>query len=413
MLMQVCATLALVLIVYHHLIYPLLIKQWFKKAVNRQSSNHNISRQQVNIPGITLVIPAYNEAAYISEKIANLGFIDYPADKLRIIIACDGCTDQTAQLARVAAKRPENSHLNLEVREFKNNRGKVAIVNQLVASLDTPWVALSDVSALISIDAFNVAHQYMITPDVGVICSHYQLLEPGSEGEAAYWKYQSQIKVCEAQAGATIGAHGACYLFRRDRFTPMPEDTINDDFILPMTIVAQGYRAVYEPDLHAFELEKASHSMDYRRRIRISAGNLQQVLRLKRLLMPQYGAIAFNFFSGKFLRVLMPYLMLLLLLFTLILSRDSWVWGTLLMAQLLGYASAAWVYFIQLETASSQNKLGEIRPVSCLARWGEKRLLQQPGIGKVMKLINYLVAGHLANLLGSLRYIWGLEKGRW
>ncbi|MGF1725425.1 glycosyltransferase family 2 protein [Photobacterium nomapromontoriensis] len=398
MVMQLLAILVLIAILYHHLLYPLLLKLWASQAPKRVRGAR--SERRANQPAITLIIPAYNEADFISEKIANLGFIDYPANKLRIIIACDGCSDNTAQLALAAAARPENSHLNLDVREFKKNRGKVAVVNQIVTSTDTSWVALSDVSALISIDAFNVVSPHMNTPNIGVICSHYQLLDPGSEGEVAYWKYQNQIKVGEAYTGATLGSHGACYLFRREAFQVLPDDTINDDFVLPMMIVGQGYRAVYESNLHALELEKASLGMDFRRRIRIAAGNLQQVWRLKQLLLPQHGAIAFNFFSGKCLRVLMPYCMLLLLILSVLLSRDSWLWRGILLTQMIVYSSAVWVHFIQGGNESEALNVGLFATL-------------KHRINRVMKLFYYLVVGHVANLVGSLRYMLGFENGRW
>lgn len=413
MLLHVLAVLALVTILYHHLLYPLLLKLWARKAAEMKQTPSSVPHIPEDIPAITLVIPAYNEADYIAEKIANLGIIDYPAHKLRIIIACDGCTDDTAQLARSTAARPENSHLNVDVREFTKNRGKVAVVNQIVTSADTSWVALSDVSALISIDAFNVAYPHMNTPDVGVICSHYQLLDPGSEGEAAYWKYQNQIKVGEAHAGTTLGSHGACYLFRRDTFQPLPADTINDDFVLPMMIVAQGYRAVYETDLHALELERVSLGMDYRRRIRIAAGNLQQVWRLKRLLMPQYGAIAFNFFSGKCLRVLMPYFMLMLLVLSLFLSGDSWLWRVILLTQVFVYGTAIWVYLIQADIMQKTTKKSRLKAINDWVRRRRQKWEQPTRVNKVMKLFYYLVAGHFANLVGSLRYMLGFENGRW
>lgn len=408
MLLELIALSALGLILYHHLVYPLLLKCWARKAIRSREQEAANLILPVSLPSITLVIPAYNEAAHIAEKIANLGFVDYPACKLRIIVACDGCTDQTAQLARKVASQPENSHLNLKVHEFEYNRGKVAVLNQVLALVDTPWVALSDVSALLSIDAFQLAARHMSQPDVGVICSHYKLLAPGSEGEAAYWEYQSQIKAGEGMAGGTIGAHGACYLFRREPFQPMAADTINDDFILPMMIVAKGYRSVYEPDLHAVELETASCDMEQTRRRRIAAGNLQQAWRLRQLLMPSYGALAFNFFSGKCLRVLMPFLLFLLLPATLTLSAGSWFWSVVSFGQLLAYLVATCVHFVQEKSSVRPEQAS--RSLFAKAISG---LMRRPKAGKAMKLVHYLVAGHLAGLIGSMRYLLGMENGHW
>ena len=184
--------------------------------------------------------------------------------------------------------------------------------------------------------------------------------------------------------GSTLGAHGALYLFRRSLFHPLEADTINDDFILPMKIVAQGYRAEYEPRIAALELEQADSSMDQQRRRRIAAGNIQQLLRLKQLLLPQHGGVAFAFVSGKALRVLMPFLMLICLIGSLLLAPDHWLFFIMAGGQLLAYLLAAW-------------------PL-CFPKLNCHRYL---------RTLSYLVSGHAAGLIGTLRYLLRLDKGRW
>jgi cellulose synthase/poly-beta-1,6-N-acetylglucosamine synthase-like glycosyltransferase len=405
MILQLMAFVAAALILYHHLVYPLILR----RRLNRLPAGVKVERRSANdntLPEVTLLIPAYNEAAYIGAKIANLGFIDYPADKLKIIIACDGCQDNTAALAREAAAQVENQHLHLTVLDYPQNRGKVAIINELVPTISSPWVAMSDVSALISIDGLRVAARSMSEPDVGVICSHYQLLNPGSDGEASYWQYQSRIKACEGQMGATIGVHGACYLFRTDLFKALPDDTINDDFVLPMSLVAQGYRSVYASDLHALELESSPINMDLRRRRRIAAGNAQQAWRLKGLALPKYRSVAFNFFSGKLLRVVMPYLMLALLVSTGVLALDSSFWTGVFISQLVVYAMGITAYF------DGQRGLPE--PIVHRSNDFSRRLAKARRLlNRGAALVSYLVLGHMANLVGSVRYLLRLDSGRW
>ncbi|NMV11706.1 glycosyltransferase family 2 protein, partial [Vibrio parahaemolyticus] len=101
----------------------------------------------------------------------------------------------------------------------------------------------------------------------------------------------------------TIGSHGAFYTFRTHLFEPLEVSTINDDFILPMRIVLRGYSAIYEPNMLALELEQSSDDADFKRRLRISAGNMQQLMQLKKLLLPRYRGTAFAFLSGKVLRL--------------------------------------------------------------------------------------------------------------
>jgi len=376
------------LVIYHHLGYPLILRWVHKhkatnviKSVNRYYTSND---GDMKLPTVTIIIPAYNEQRWIAEKIRNLSILDYPSEKLKIIIACDGCNDDTTAIATRTSNEPECHHLNIEIRDLQHNRGKVAVINEVMQDVKSELVVLSDVSALVSVDALLIASEHFKKSDIGVLNGHYRLLEPGSTGEAAYWRYQSNIKACEAALGSTLGAHGAFYLFRRSLFQPLASDTINDDFILPMKIVEKGYRAEYENRIHALELEKADDSMDHQRRRRIAAGNFQQLLRLKKLLSPRYGGIAFAFISGKGLRVLMPFLMIIALIGSVVLAGDFILFAVLASLQLLAYLVAGW----QIVFHPKQSH-------------------------RVIQTLAYLVSGHIAGLVGSLRYLFGLERGVW
>ncbi len=368
-----------ILVVYHHLIFPLILRRLRKvKSAVPVSAFRNR-----DLPEITLLVPAYNEVDVIADKVRNIASLDYPRDKLNLIIACDGCTDDTAIKALKTAAEPENKHLQIEVAVFPENGGKVAILNKLIPTIKSEIVGLSDASALISIDAlYNAAAQFT-DPKIGVVAPTYRILQPGSEGEAAYWRYQTGVKLGEAALGAPMGAHGALYFFRREAFCPLEADTINDDFILPMRMVADGYRAVYDTEIVALELEQATTQMDLNRRKRIAAGNLQQLLRLPKLLLPRYKGIAFSFFSGKGLRAVMPLILLCQLLICALLSVDSIFMLALTLLQLAVIIGAA------------------------IAPNFENRLPH------ALNVLSYLVNGYRSSLEGILRYLVGLEKGRW
>ena len=172
-------------------------------------------------------------------------------------------------------------------------------------------------------------------------------------------------------------------MFRRHRFQPLASDTINDDFVLPMQIVAQGYRSVRESRFTALEMESSNEDMDFKRRIRISAANLQQLIRLRGLLHPKHRGLAFTFASGKALRVLMPFCMLIALLGSISLAFSSPWFALLALLQLALYGLAA----ISVGLSIGQHK--------------------------ALAALRYLVAGHLAGLWGSVRYALRLERGRW
>jgi cellulose synthase/poly-beta-1,6-N-acetylglucosamine synthase-like glycosyltransferase len=258
---------------------------------------------------VTIIVPAHNEEDVIAAKIRNLAALDYPRDKLAAVMALDGCTDGTAATARNLLG--EIGCLDLRIVEYASNIGKVAVLNDQIGRASSDIIALSDTSSLLETQALSQAVRHFSRRSVGVVCPTYALVRPGSEGERAYWDYQTRLKIAEGAVGAPMGAHGAFYLFRRELWEPLEPDTINDDFILPMRIVQRGYNAVYDADIVATELETSTARQDFRRRIRIGAGNLQQVLRLTGLADPRRPGIALTFVSGKALRAFMPFLLLI------------------------------------------------------------------------------------------------------
>jgi len=269
-------------------------------------------------------------------------------------------------------------------RFFSKTRGKVAVINEAIKNSQSEIIVLSDASALISMDALKIIVRKMDCPSVGVVAGTYCFLKPGSEGEKSYWEYQVSIKKSESDMGSVIGVHGALYSFKKDLFKPLDADTINDDFILPMQIVKDGYRCIYDTDIVAVELENVDIQLDQQRRKRISAGNMQQTLRLIKLANPKYGATAFNFISGKFLRTWMPFILLTVFISSALLATHFWWVSPIVLLQSVIYGLAIVVH------KNPNHKWN--RPAT---------------------LVHYLVAGHWANGIGGLKYLCGLNRNRW
>lgn len=375
------------LIVYHHAAYPILLR-WYARhhparTVSESSRCYKDEQQDCTLPTVTVLVPAFNEEQWIADKIRNLAALDYPRTKLRVVIACDGCTDDTVNIAQMTIQEAMCSDIHFEIHDHVQNRGKVAVLNEEVTNITSNITALSDVSALISLDALLIAAAHFESDAVGVVNATYQLCPTGNVGEDAYWQYQTSVKECEASFGSSLGSHGAFYLFRTALFTPLPLNTINDDFILPMQIVKQGYIAEYEKQMVALELEESNLKTDFNRRLRISAGNMQQAIRLFGLFSPKFKGIAFAFFSGKGLRLLTPYLMIVCLICSILLN-DYLLFEVLLWAQVFVYSIGV---------------LGCILP---------SRLINKP-----VSLISYLIVGHYANFIGGVRYLLGLENSPW
>ncbi|EOX4847234.1 glycosyltransferase family 2 protein [Vibrio sp. Vb2532] len=376
------------LIVYHHVGYPLLLKWLPLKQQDETKAPfveraYKASKADNQLPSITVIVPAYNEEQWIAEKIRNLASLDYPRDKLRVVIACDGCTDNTAEIAQATIQEAICSDTLFIINDHQINRGKVALLNEEMRHVSSDITALSDTSALISCDSLLLASQHYQNENVGVVNATYQIMSTDNQGEAAYWRYQSRVKHQESLLGSTIGSHGAFYTFRTHLFEPLEVSTINDDFILPMRIVLRGYSAIYEPNMLALELEQSSDNADFKRRLRISAGNMQQLMQLKKLLLPRYRGTAFAFLSGKVLRLATPYLMIVCFICSLLLAHNP-LFQVMLSAQVGIYSIALITYLMPA--------LNTIKP---------------------FKLISYIVIGHLANFIGGMKYLLGMENGRW
>jgi len=360
---------AIALIIHHHLLWPVFLAQAARRL---RPASAPTPLPEAALPLMHIVMPAHNEARFIARKIMNLAALDYPRDRLRVIVALDGCTDDTEARARAAL---HEAGLDAEMRVFTPNRGKVAVLNDVVGGIGGGIVALTDVSALLPPDALRRAAAHFTDPALGAVGGTYVLDAPGSAGEAKYWRHQVLVKQGEAALGAPLGLHGAFWAMRRAAFAPLPADTINDDFMLPGIQLLAGWRVAYDSAIVVREAECSTPAQDQRRRRRIAAGNVQQLLRLWPLLHPRHGGVALAFLSGKALRVTMPALIVFALLGTLALAPHSGLFATLLAAQALGLLAA----LLGL-------RLGTRAP-------------------RLLAFAAYALAGHAAGLLGAFRYL--------
>jgi len=365
------------LVAYHHVGYPLLLRAL------RKPTKTPAALADEQLPEMTIIMPAYNEAGHIVAKLRNLAALDYPAGKLRVLVLCDGCTDATAGLAHGALREADCAGLDAQIVEHLENRGKVAVLNEGITRARGEIVVLTDVSAMLPQDALRRTASHFVDPCLGAVGGTYRLEAGDSEGEAAYWRMQLGVKRGEAALGAPLGLHGAFYAIRRIAWAALPGDTINDDFILPMDIFARGWRVAYDEQIVAIEAEGTSNAAALRRRGRIAAGNAQQLVRLLGLLHPRHGGVAFAFASGKALRVVMPLLIMIGALGSLALASVSPIFMGLAGLQLVGLLVAL---------------LG---------------MMQGPGAPKPFALAAYVVGGHMASLGGLWRYATGQYKRPW
>ncbi len=339
-----------------------------------------LPQQRDTTPHIAFLIPAYNEEAHIEAKLRNTLALDYPRDRLEIVVASDGSTDRTNALVQ----RFHSQGVRLVA--MARNIGKAAMLSRVVPLLHGELVVFSDASGMLEPEALRRLVRNFADPRVGCVSGRYRLAggtDLRADGEGLYWRYETFIKQQESRLHSILGAHGAFYGIRKALFVRVGEAEINDDYLIPMRIVGQGYRAVYEPDALALERELASVEGEFARRRRIAAGNCQQIIELRRLLNPMRGWVAFCFFSHKVLRTLAPLFMLLMLATTLWLSPRYAL--PMLAAQALLYGAAFAGYV-------------------CQRRGRAVRWLAPP---------LYFCLGNLAMLAGLLRYCLSRDRLAW
>jgi cellulose synthase/poly-beta-1,6-N-acetylglucosamine synthase-like glycosyltransferase len=334
------------------------------------------------LPSVTLITVAFNEEEVIAEKVANLNALQYPEDRLKVVIASDGSTDDT-----IAVARSVDHGGRIDFRDIHTRRGKATVLDELVQEADTDVVVLSDANTFYDPEAVLRLVRWFSDPRVGAVCGEMTLVaSPGhAENEASYWNYEALLKRLENRIGAVLGANGGIYAFRKAVYVPIPHDTITDDFLLPMLIRKQGYRIIYDADARAQEEIAPAIRHEFRRRVRIGTGNLQALARTLSLLLPRSGWTAFSYWSHKVARWASPlFLTLAVLVVVTQLQRPFY----LLVGVACGLATLVAGFGWALESR------GKAPP-------------------KLLASIYYFVALNLAILIGTGRYLKGSGSAVW
>jgi cellulose synthase/poly-beta-1,6-N-acetylglucosamine synthase-like glycosyltransferase len=259
------------------------------------------------LPRLTLLIAAHDEAEVIGARLENALALDYPKDRLEIVVASDGSRDATPEIVRGFADR------GVRLLDYQPNRGKAATLNAAWREVTGDIVLLSDANTFTDPAAPGRLARWFSDPSVGAVCGRLVLVDPatGRNVDGLYWRYETVLKRSEARLGALLGANGAIYAIRRDAYVPIPPDTIVDDFVIPLLAkLRRGSRLVYEADAVAREETPAEIRDEFRRRARIGAGDFQSLRLLWPLLSPRHGWLAFSFLSHKVLRWCCPFFLL-------------------------------------------------------------------------------------------------------
>lgn len=295
-------------------------------------------------PSVSLVLAVRNERDRIVDKIDDCRALDWPAEKLEIVLSLDGSTDGTAELVR---GRRDGSP-RLVIVEGRRPRGKAVALNRGVAQARGEVVVFCDARQRVAADALRHLTSALADPAVGAVTGELVLVDDegreANDGVGLYWRYEKALRAAESRIHSLLGATGALYAVRRELLAPLPEWAILDDVIAPMRVVLAGRRVVLEPRARVFD-RVCPPGLEFRRKVRTMVGNYQLLRLMPELLDPARNPVLLQFVSHKLGRLAAPHLLVVLLISNLFLFDG--VYLVFLVGQCGFYLAACAGAFIQ------------------------------------------------------------------
>jgi cellulose synthase/poly-beta-1,6-N-acetylglucosamine synthase-like glycosyltransferase len=384
MILKLLFWIFLIILIYTYVGYPLLlfaitrIRNFIKPEKKEQAS--------IFEPHICLFVTAYNEMEFIQQKVENSLQLDYPKDKVQYLWITDGSDDGTPDLLK---EYPHN-----EVYHHPERKGKMHAMNRGMKFVKTPIVIFSDTNTILNRDSIREITACFSDPKTGCVAGEKRIVEQTADvaaaaGEGLYWKFESWIKQMDAELNSAVGAVGELFAIRRELFEEVETDTILDDFIISLRIAQKGYKIAYTPNAYAEETASLNVKEELKRKIRIAAGGIQSLFRLKKLLNPfRYGILSWQYFSHKVLRWTLAPVSLFLLLpvnVLIVVMGGGQFFQFFLYLQLFCYLLA----FIGWKL--------------------ENRMLRL----KILFIPFYFVSINYASVLGVFRYMRGKQSVQW
>ncbi len=375
---------ALIAVVYPYLGYPAVL--WVLTRVRQPYVA--MPADETWLPSVTLIISAYNEAAVIGAKLANALALDYPPEKLQVVVVSDASDDGTDGIALAEAARDARVTLCRQ----DERKGKTSGLNQGMLSATGDFVVFSDANAMYDPAAIRELVRPLRDPAVGFVvgAAHYSDSDQGQAqaSEGLYWRYELALKEMESSCASVVGGDGAIYAIRRELYWPLREDDIND-FVNPLQIITAGYRGVFNPRARAWEESADSFEKEFRRKRRIVNRSWRAMTRYGgALLKADKPAFVFQVVSHKILRwFAMPFIVLLALTnLPLAVTADGTFYRLSLVALVLSMA---------------------------LARSGQRMIADGAEPARLKYLFYYFYLVNIAAALGIWDEVRGIRHSKW
>lgn len=376
---QILFGLCLFGILQTYIIYPLILIILDSKKTKKDKKN-----SFEEFPEVDIIFAAYNEESVIENKILSTFKTDYPQEKLNLIIGSDNSSDKTDEIIKGLQK----TYPNLLLRTFNQRTGKSGIINALVLESKAEFLVLTDANIIFKKDTIS----QLIAPfnnEVGAVGGRIVYEEHKSSGisqqEDSYLQLENRIKAAESNLfKAAMGLEGGCYAIKRKLFPQIPPRFFMEDFFVSLSVIDKGYQLLFNADALCFEDVSTDKNEEFKRKVRISIGNFQNLSHFKGLVIKRFNPVGFSFLSHKILRWLTPFFLILLLISSLVLNAQS---------QFFQLFSGLYLVFLVLGTLGilfSQNKtIG---------------LLKYPG---------HFIHMNLALLKGFFIYLKGVKSNVW
>jgi cellulose synthase/poly-beta-1,6-N-acetylglucosamine synthase-like glycosyltransferase len=294
-------------------------------------------------PKVTYLITAYNEEKSIAEKLQDTLSLDYPKEKLEVMVASDGSTDRTDEIVKGFEDR------GVVLKRVEGRVGKTATQNEAVKAATGEIIIFSDATTKYSKDAIRKIVRNYADENVGAVSGRYEYVNPTGApvgiGTILFWKYENFIKSMQTRIRTITGCCGCIYSVRKDAYVPLPPDIISD-LVEPLKIIERGYRIVFEPEAVAYEETTETSKQEFSMRVRVISRGMQGLWYMRTLFNPfRYGFVSFQLFSHKVLRWMVPFMLFHLFVSNIFLTGHTF-FNLTFIVQILFYSGAAFGYLL-------------------------------------------------------------------
>lgn len=382
MIWQIIFWICVALIIHSYLIYPSILYLLALKKKN----NELLYSPEENLPFVSVILSVYNEDQIIRDKLRSVFNTTYPGDKFEMLIGSDGSTDQTNTILRLfSIEEP-----TLRFFQYPERTGKGKVLNRLREEAKGEILIFTDADIMFSKELIYKLIRHFKDESIGIVATNIANKNLDKKGisvqEWSFMSRETRMKYREGKIwGTMMGAYGACYAIRNELFTPVPEGYTVDDFFITMKVLEQKYKCILDLDAVHYEIISNQLSEEFRRRVRISAGNFQNLKEFYKLLWPPFKGLSFSFMSHKVIRWIVPFLLIVLIVSNIFLFPVNIFYKITLYIQCILII----IPFLDL-------------------------LLRKLGLQIVfLRFITYFYSMNLALLAGFFKYIKGVETNVW